>query len=212
MRKDFNYKPQFKHNDVEILERSWLYRGFVKLESVTLRHRLFKDHAFGKTLKREITHRREAVGVFVHDPKLKKFLLIEQFRLGAFNAETTPWQLEVIAGLIDEGEDPITCIKREALEEANCHLQDIDFLYRYHPSTGACDEIFSLYAATADLSQAGGIFGEKTEGEDIKVHLFDYDDLIPLMKSDYVGNAALLIALQWFQHYLISSSHSNSWG
>lgn len=211
MIKDFNYKPQFNHHDVEILQRSWIYRGFVQLESVTLRHRLFKDHHFGRELKREMTHRREAAGVFVHDPKLKKFLLIEQFRLGAFNADNTPWQLEVIAGLIDDGENPAECLKREALEEANCHLQDIDFLYRYHPSTGACDEIFNLYAATADLSQAGGIFGEENEGEDIKVHLFDYDDLMPLMQSGYVSNAALLIALQWFRQYLTtSSSHPSS--
>ena len=204
MHTDFNYKPQFNHDDVELLDRKWLSRGFVQLESVTLRHRQFKDQNFGPELKREMTHRREAVGVFVHDPKLQKFLLIEQFRLGAFNSKNSPWQLEVIAGLIDDGEDPITCIKREALEEANCHLQDVDFLYSYYPSTGACDEIFSLYAATADLSQAGGIFGEDDEGEDIKVHVFNYADLNPLMQSGYVSNAALLIALQWFQTYLAS--------
>ena len=75
-------------------------------------------------------------------------------------------------------------------------------LYRYFPSTGACDEVFSLYSATADLSQAGGIFGAEDEGEDIKVHLFDYADVEPLLQSGHVTNAALLIALQWFQAYI----------
>ena len=202
MNKDFNYKPIFSHKDVEILQRSDLYHGFLQLESVTLRHRLFKNHQFGRELKREMIHRREAVGVFVHDPSLKKFLLIEQFRLGALSAEVSPWQLEIIAGLIDEGEDAVTCLKREALEEAGCTLKDVDFLYRYFPSTGACDEVFSLYSATADLSQAGGIFGAEDEGEDIKVHLFDYADVEPLLQSGHVTNAALLIALQWFQAYI----------
>ena len=210
MTEAFNYKPQFKHDDVEILERSWIYRGFVQLESVTLRHRLFKDQSFGPELKREMTHRREAAGVFVHDPKLKKFLLIEQFRLGAFNSPVSPWQLEIIAGLIDEGEDAETCLRRESLEEAGCTLQDIKFLYRYFPSTGACDEIFSMYVATADLSQAGGVFGAKDEGEDIKVHIFDYADVTPLMQSGHVSNAALVIALQWLQQFLSLSTNSIS--
>ena len=210
MTRHFHYKPQFDHNDVEILDRSWIYSGFVKLEAVTLRHRLFKDQSFSRELRREMTHRREAAGVFVHDPKLEKFLLIEQFRLGAFNSEQTPWQLEIIAGLIDDGEDAITCLKREALEEAGCHLEEIKFLHRYYPSTGACDEIFSMYIATADLSKAGGVFGEESEGEDIKVHLFDYQEAIPLLQSGYVSNAALLIALQWLQFYLLTHCSENS--
>ena len=202
MYKDSVYRPQFTHKDVEIIEQKWLYQGFVKVEATVLRHRLFQTLDFGPVLKREMVHRREAVGVFVHDPVLQKFLLIEQFRFGAFNAENTPWQLEIIAGLIDEGEDAETCIRRESLEEAGCILKQVDFLYRYHPSTGACDEIFNLYTATADLSGCGGVFGQEDEGEDIKVHLFDYSELDQLMQSGYVNNAALLIALQWFKSYL----------
>lgn len=199
MYKDSIYKPQFTHKDVEIIEQNWLYQGFVKVESTLLRHRLFQTQDFGPVLKREMVHRREAVGVFVHDPLLKKFLLIEQFRFGAFNSDTTPWQLEIIAGLIDEGEDAETCIRREALEEAGCILKDVDFLYRYHPSTGACDEIFNLYTATADLTACGGVFGQEDEGEDIKVHIFGYEEVDQLLSSGYINNAALLVALQWFK-------------
>lgn len=202
MLKDTCYQPQFTHADVEIIEQKWIYQGFVQVESCLLRHRQFKDQSFGPILKREMVHRREAVGAFVHDPVHKKFLLIEQFRYGAFNSQTSPWQLEIIAGLIDDGEDAETCIRREALEEAGCELKDIEFLYRYHPSTGACNEIFTLYAATADLSQSGGVFGVENEGEDIRVHVFDYTDLDNLLKNGHIGNAALVIALQWFQLHL----------
>lgn len=202
MHKESVYQPQFTHADVEILEQNWIYRGFVQVESCLLRHRLFQNQEFGPVLKREMVHRREAVGVFVHDPILKKFLLIEQFRLGALPSKDSPWQLEIIAGLIDQGEDAVDCIKREALEEANCKLQEVEFLYQYYPSTGASDELFSLYVATADLSQSGGVFGEETEGEDIKVHILDYADLDDLFSSGFVRNAALVIALQWFKLHL----------
>lgn len=202
MYKNSVYQPQFTHDDIEILEQKWLYRGFVQVELSLIRHRLFTNQEFSPVLKREIVHRREAAGVFVHDPQLKKFLLIEQFRLGAIHSKDTPWQLEIIAGLVDEGEDAVSCLKREALEEAGCVLQDLQFVHQYYPSTGASDELFSLYAATADLSQSGGIFGEESEGEDIKVHLFDYQDIDDLLSNGYVRNAALIIALQWFQLYL----------
>ncbi len=202
MHDDLTYKPQFTTQDVEILQTQSIYRGFVQVESVTVRHRLFASRQFGTAVKREIVRRREAAGVFVYDPNLKKFLLIEQFRAGAMNSPDTPWQLEIIAGLIDAGEDAATCLKREALEEAGCTIDQPQFLYRYYPSTGASDEIFHFYAATADLSQSGGIHGAEDEGEDIQVHLFDYADINTLLKSGYIRNAPLIIALQWFQLHL----------
>ena len=196
------YQARFSHDDVEVLDRQQRYRGFVSVESLSLRHRLFASQDFGAVIQREIVRRREAAGVIVHDPTLQKFLLIEQFRAGALNAVSTPWQLEIIAGLIDDGEDAATCLQREALEEAGCAISQLELLYRYHPSTGASDEIYNLYVATADLSQAGGVHGEVSEGEDILVHVFDYAQLDELMQSDRLSNASLIIALQWLQFYL----------
>lgn len=206
----FSYQPQFDHGDVEVLDRQQCYRGFVHVEKLQIRHRLFANQDFGSVIHRELVRRREAAGVFVHDPALKKFLLIEQFRAGALNATQSPWQLEIIAGLIDDGEDAETCLKREALEEANCQIENLKQLYRYHPSTGASDEIYNLYVATADLSQAGGVHGQVDEGEDIKVHVFDYAQLDGLMQSPYLSNASLIIALQWFQHHLCLQQSKNN--
>lgn len=198
-----NYRPQFFTADVELVQQQSLYKGFVQVDMVALRHRIFATTEFSLILKRELVRRPQAAGVFVYDPKLEKFLLIEQFRVGAMTLADTPWQLEIIAGLIDEGEDASSCLKREALEEAGCHIDDLQFLYRYQPSTGASDEIFHFYAATADLSQCSGIHGEKNEGEDIKVHLFNYEDISQLFENGYIRNAPLIIALQWFQLFLI---------
>ncbi|OEY94494.1 hypothetical protein BJI46_03400 [Acinetobacter qingfengensis] len=199
---ELGFKLQFKQEDVEIIRTQTRYKGFVQVEVLNLKHRLFASKQFGPEISREIVRRRQAAGVFVYDPYLEKFLLIEQFRAGALNAGDTPWQLEIIAGLIDEGEDGIQCVTREALEEANCQLQNVHFIQRYHTSTGASNEIFYFYAATADLSQAGGIHGEASEGEDIRVHLFRYTDIDALLQHDLIRNAELLVAIQWFQLFL----------
>ncbi|TXJ06384.1 MAG: NUDIX domain-containing protein [Acinetobacter sp.] len=198
-----HYRPQFSMQDVDILQTEPRYRGFVQVDIVTLRHRLFASGQWNTPFQREIVRRRAAAGVLVHDPKLQKFLLIEQFRAATLNLTDTPWQLEIIAGLIDDGEDAPSCLKREALEEAGCSIDTPRFIYQYHPSGGASDEIFHFYVATADLSQCGGIHGESSEHEDIKVHIFEYADIATLLAQGIVRNAPVIIALQWLQFFLL---------
>jgi ADP-ribose pyrophosphatase len=195
------FSPQFTGIDAQVLSQQTRYRGFMQVEVLQLQHRLFASGHFGPIISREIVRRRQAAGVFVYDPLLHKFLLIEQFRAGALKS-SSPWQLEIIAGLVDEGETPLSCVQREALEEANCQILDAQLIHQYHTSTGASDEQFYFYAASADLSRAGGIYGLASESEDIRVHVFDYTDLDSLLSQGHIRNAQLLIAMQWFQLFL----------
>lgn len=197
-----DFKPQFSNLDAKVVDRKNNYQGFNQVEVLQLQHRLFASGEYGPTITREIVRRRRAAGVFVYDPRLEKFLLIEQFRAGALTAADTPWQLEIIAGLIDDDEDPILCVQREAKEEANCHIDNVRLIHHYYTSTGASDEFFSFYAATADLSQASGIHGLASENEDIRVHVFNYSDMQALQQQGHLRNAQLLIAMQWFQLFL----------
>lgn len=199
-----SFQPQFDRDDVELMDTRVLYQGFVKVEALQLRHRLFKDGAWSTPIQREIVKRREAAGVIVYDPDLRRFLLIEQFRAGALDPHYSPWQLEVIAGLIDDNETAEQCLRREALEEAGCQLKDVQQLYQFYPSAGASSELYTLYAATADLSQSGGIFGQADEGEDIRVHVFDYAQAAQLLaQPDAARNAILIMALQWLIAHLV---------
>ncbi|MFB2538898.1 MULTISPECIES: NUDIX domain-containing protein [unclassified Acinetobacter] len=189
-------QSQFDLHDVEVVFRQDCYKGFVKVECVQLRHRLFADQSWSAPLKREIVKRRRAAGVLICDDTLKQFLLIEQFRAGALNHPQTPWQFEIVAGLIDGDETAEQCLVREAKEEANCDIQDLQHIFSFYPSSGASDEIYDLYIAQAHLDDAQGVFGEKTEGEDIKVHIFDFADIDLLLNSGTISNAPLIIALQ----------------
>ena len=142
----FPYIPQFDHGDVEVLDRQQCYRGFVHVEKLQIRHRLFANQDFGGVIHRELVRRREAAGVLVHDPALKKFLLIEQFRAGALNATQSPWQLEIIAGLIDDGwcpECPVSSPRKLIREQRQ----------RIHPiSRTVCHHQLTSRAPTGDPS------------------------------------------------------------
>lgn len=192
----------YTHNDVEIQSREYAFKGFVQVEKVSLRHRLFNQTEYTSAIQRELIRRKEAAGVLIYNDQQQKFALIEQFRVGAIDDEISPWQLEIIAGVLDGDESPSSCIRRESIEESGCELNQIKHLFSFYPSAGACDEIFHLYVAQAALPAEGGVFGMPDEGENIQLHIIDYSDLSLLLKSNRLKNAPVIMALQWLQQHL----------
>ena len=192
----------FSASDVSIESRENLFRGFIQVEKVTIKHRLFNKFNYSSSIHRELIHRPEAAGVLLYDNQQRRFALIEQFRIGALNDTVSPWQLEVIAGVLDGDETPETCIRRESLEEAGCEVHDLQHLFTFYPWAGACSEIFLLYVANVELPTSGGVFGMPDEGEDIQLHLFDYSDAPLLLKNGRLRNAPVIMALQWLTQHL----------
>lgn len=198
------HNASFGRNDVTIEKTETIFKGFLQIERVSLRHRLFDQMGSSPQLTREIVHRKQAAGVLLYDDQQQKFALIEQFRIGAIQDPISPWQLEVIAGILDGDETAEDCIRREAVEESGCHVDRLKHLFSFYPSAGACDEVFHLYSAATHLPQQGGIFGVVTEGENIKLHLIDYEDLDLLLDSQRLCNAPVIMALQWLKQHLFT--------
>ena len=192
----------YSASDVTIESREFLFRGFIQDEKVSFRHRLFNQPDYSPVIQRELIHRPEAAGVLLYNDQQQRFALIEQFRVGALNDSESAWQLEVIAGVLDGDEAPEDCIRRESLEESGCEVQQLQHLFSFYPSAGACSEFFHLYAAEVELPKMGGIFGMPDEGENIQLHLFDYSELGTLLKNGRLRNAPVIMALQWLAQHL----------
>ncbi len=192
----------YSASDVTIESREFLFRGFIQVEKVNLTHRLFHRSEYSPIIQRELIHRPEAAGVLLYNNQQQRFALIEQFRVGALNDSESAWQLEIIAGVLDGNESPETCIRRESLEESGCEINELQHLFSFYPSAGACAEFFHLYAAEVDLPSTGGIFGVSGEGEDIQLHLFDYAEITMLFKNNRLKNAPVIMALQWLSQHI----------
>ncbi|ENW06373.1 MULTISPECIES: NUDIX domain-containing protein [Acinetobacter] len=192
----------YSASDVTIESREFLFRGFIQVEKVSLKHRLFNRSDYSPLIHRELIHRPEAAGVLLYNDQKQKFALIEQFRIGALNDAESAWQLEVIAGVLDGNESPETCIRRESLEESGCEITELEHLFSFYPSAGACSEFFHLYTAEVNLPNEGGIFGMPDEGENIQLHLFNYDQLSTLLKNGRLSNAPVIMALQWLAQHI----------
>ncbi|WP_065708757.1 NUDIX domain-containing protein, partial [Acinetobacter baumannii] len=127
----------------------------------------------------------------------QQFARIEQFRVGALNDSHSPWQREIIAGVLDGSETPESCIRRESLEESGCEVQDLEHLFSFYPSAGACSELFHLYVAETNLPAVGGVFGVYNEDEKIPLYLFSYSYILTLLNSGRLRNGTVIMALHW---------------
>lgn len=180
----------------EILETSTGYAGFFHLLRYRLRHRLFNGE-WSPVLTRELFERGHAAAVLPYDPVLDRVVLTEQFRIGALQAAGGPWLLEIVAGIIEEGETPEAVVRRESIEEINCPIGELVSICNYHVSPGGTSERIHLFCGRVDASQAGGIHGVAEEGEDIRVVAMPADDAIARMQAGEIVSAAPIIALQW---------------
>lgn len=185
----------FSKEDVLVEKRETLFQGFYRLDKLYLTHRQFAGGT-GPVITRELFVRPPAVGVLIYDPATDEVLLIEQFRVGALD-DVHPWQMEIVAGLIDPGELPEEVVRREAMEEAGITLDRVERVMEFLPSPGGSDERFTLYVASADLTQAGGIHGLPEEGEDIRVNVMSVNQALTAVERGRINNAPCILALQW---------------
>ncbi len=92
-----------ERSDVEVIRCEDVYQGYLKVRRYRLRHRLF-DGSWSTEMTREVMERAHAVAVLPYDPTRDEVVLIEQFRMGIFDAGHDPWSIECVAGLIEADE------------------------------------------------------------------------------------------------------------
>lgn len=188
----------FTRQDVQVLNRKPGFQGFYRLDVLSLRHRLFAG-GWGPELRRELFVRPDAVCVLPYDPWLDTVVLVEQMRVGALDKRSSPWMLELVAGLFDADESPEQVAHREADEEAGLQLLELTPIIRYFPSPGGSNEHVHLYCATVDSRGVGGVHGLPEEGEDIRVQVLSREAALQALERGEIDNAASIIALQWLQ-------------
>jgi ADP-ribose pyrophosphatase len=193
---------QFSAKDVQILSKETLYQGFFKMVKYAFKHKLFEG-GWSDVVEREVFERGHAVAVLPYDPVLDEFVMIEQFRIGALSTSSlastsSPWLLEVVAGIIEEGETPEEVCCREAKEEAGLDIQKLHKALSYLASPGGTTERLHIYVGLVDASNAKGVHGLEHESEDILVHRVPTSVAFDWINQGKIDNSATLIALQWF--------------
>ena len=96
----------------------------------------------GKTAGREVVDHRGGVSVVPVDGDGNVYL-VRQYRypVGDF-------LVEIPAGKLEAGEEPLTCAIRELSEETGFTAEKIEFLGQIWPTPGYCGEKLHIYMAT----------------------------------------------------------------
>lgn len=184
--------------DIKVVSRSEPYARYFALEEQNLRFRRF-DGTMSEPVLRAAFVSGDAVTVLPYDPHRDRVLLVEQFRFGPHaRGDANPWQLEVIAGRIDQGEAPEAAAVRESQEEAGLLIEKLLPIAGYYPSPGAVTEYLYSYLALVDLADStSGIFGLAAEAEDIRAHLVSFDHLMALCASGELSSGPTLLSALW---------------
>lgn len=182
----------------KMLAKENLHSGFFQLNRYQLKHQLFAG-GWGESFYREVFERGHAVAVLLFDPKRDIVALVEQFRAGAIDTESNPWVLELVAGMIDEGESPEAVAERETIEETGCEIKRLAKICEYLVSPGGATERIWLYLGEIDSHELSDIAGLADENEDIKIHKLSIEQAFEGLDNGRFNNAMTLIALQWLK-------------
>lgn len=191
---------QFKQQDVEMLSEETLYKGHFHLKKIVFQHKLFKGGISGK-VTRELVVKGEAAALIAYDPKLDNVVLVEQFRIGALDptSERSPWLLELVAGMIEEGQTAAEVAIREAEEEAGLKVEEVEHVLSVWNSPGGTSERLHIFLGLVDSRQVGGIYGLDEEDEEMLVHTISREKAYQWVCEGKIDNVISVIGLQWLE-------------
>ena len=181
---------------VEVLEKKRVYNGFFSLDRAVVRYERF-DGTMSEPVERLSLERGDAVGVLLHDPERDQVVLVEQFRYPVHAAGERGWLLEIVAGMLRPGQDPLAVARVEAREEAGYEVGDLRHLVTCFLSPGGSSERVHIYVAHISIGQqVGPGGGVRTEGEDTRLHVLEREEAMRLLRTRGIRDAKTIIALQ----------------
>lgn len=139
----------------------------------------------GNTAHRELIAHNGGVGVIAIDDDENVFM-VSQYRIAAKNM-----MLEIAAGKLEEGEEPLECGKRELIEETGYEGGSFTYLGTYYATPGYCEEKLTIYLAR-DLKWKGQ---NPDEGEFLNVKKYKLDELYDMVMNNEIHDAKTAIAI-----------------
>lgn len=169
------------------IERKKMYKGNiigVDLVSVTLPN--------GKEASRDVvTHPGASVVIPVSENN--ELYMVRQFR-----KPIEKELLEIPAGKLDPGEDPMVCAHRELKEETGLVSDNLRHVIDIHSAPGFCDEVLHMYIAT-DLKEGKSCVDED---EFLSVEKVPVNKLVEMIINHEITDAKTIIGVLLADKYI----------
>lgn len=139
----------------------------------------------GRRAERELVGHYGGVGVIAVDENNEVFM-VSQYRIAAKSM-----MLEIPAGKLEYGENPLECGKRELIEETGYRAKEFTHLGEYYATPGYCEEKLNIYLAR-DLEFVGQ---NLDVGEFLNVKKYSLDELYKKVMKNEIYDAKTAIAI-----------------
>jgi|SRR5882762_6405912 nudix-type nucleoside diphosphatase (YffH/AdpP family) len=183
-------------NRVRIIEERLLSEDWYVLKKTTFEYRC-RDGRWQKQ-SRETYDRGNGAVLLLFNVEHSTVVLIRQFRFPTFvNGCNDGLLVEACAGLLD-GEDPHTCIRREAEEETGFRIRSPRKILEAYMSPGSVTEKLHFFVAeyeSQDRVSAGG--GDTAEGEDIEVLELPLASALQMIRTGAIQDGKTIMLLQY---------------
>jgi ADP-ribose pyrophosphatase len=131
------------------------------------------------------------------DPERDRVVLIEQFRYPAHLATGRGELVEIVAGMIEPGEEPAHAARRECVEEIGVAPSCLIPLFPFMPAPGLVEELAHLFLAIVDSSGVPERAGASTEAEHTRPLCVPIDAALKALAAGNFVNGYCVIGLQW---------------
>lgn len=139
----------------------------------------------GRISDREIVEHHGGVGVIPVTEDGEVFM-VSQYRIAAGSM-----MLEIPAGKLEKGEDPLECGKRELIEETGYAGSEFIPLGEYYATPGYCQEKLTIYLARGLEWQGQNL----DDGEFLNVKKYRLDDLYKMVMNNEIYDCKTAIAI-----------------
>lgn len=180
----------------ELRGRRRLLDDFFKVDELTVAVERYDGTPMPPT-RRLVFERGDAVAAVVRHRDSGHLLFTEQFR--APTLEKGPgWLLEVMAGMIEDGEKPEDALRRELDEELGYALLHVEPIAMFYASPGGSSErIWLYYGEVTEATRTGGGGGVAGENEDIRIVEMTDAEARAALDGGRLPDAKSIIGLQW---------------
>ncbi|MGI1822032.1 NUDIX domain-containing protein [Exiguobacterium sp. TRN 1102] len=143
----------------------------------------------GNTSVRELVYHNGAVAVLVIDES-DNIVMVEQYRK-AFESMS----LEIPAGKLEKGEEPVSSAERELAEETGYTAESLEKIFSFYGAPGFCSERVDVFVAK------GLSAGEMNLDEDefLNVKRYSFEEAVDLLDRGVITDAKTIMAIQWWQ-------------
>ncbi|MBC7487062.1 MAG: NUDIX hydrolase [Cytophagaceae bacterium] len=173
-----------------ILQEKIVFNNKLVLEEAQIQDDQHKEYT------RLRVKRQDASAVLLFNITTHKIILTKQFRYPVAD-QIKEDLLEILAGKVDEGENPLDAAVREAEEETGYRIkkENIRFLLTCFASPGYSSERFHLYFAdvtSTDQKSKGG--GLATEHESIELVELELNEFKAMIRDGRIQDAKTILA------------------